>query len=89
MSNYSDAHGAAATIVLTLRNNEDPAKVLAAVCEIPSYDRATDTWTRLDEAALELRQYVGTLAESGQYSDLTGIDLAVVDWEGLLKGEID
>jgi hypothetical protein len=89
MSNYSDAHGATEAIRVTLRNNSKPLEALNAICAMATYDPHAGSWTGLREAGIELSQYVTGLVNSGQYSDLAGIDLAAVDWEAFVKDESD
>lgn len=89
MSNYSDAHGATEAIRVTLRNDPKLMETLNAICAMATYDPRTGTWSRLREAGIELSQYVTGVVNSGQYSDLDGIDLATVDWMKFVKDESD
>lgn len=90
MSNFSDAHGPEAAIAFTLSNTQESYDELQRITGRAQWDEDIQTWSNIDAAAKELRQYTSELSptDRGDYSDLGGINMSEVNWDQIIIDEL-
>ncbi|MFZ2238631.1 MAG: hypothetical protein WAV90_03710 [Gordonia amarae] len=88
MSVYSDAHGAESAVDLVVSNDRDGFEKLQAELSFCCTYSDTDGWGGIEAAAVAYRRLVESTPVLRDNSDLSGVDLAAVDWLRLVRSEL-